>query len=409
MKETERKDKTEYSDSSAGIPETSGKTKIAAAGRELHIELLRCLAAFMVIAIHISLPNASDGELNRTALAFNIVIADAVAIFWAITGCFWFDKDQPYTKVIRNFMKNVFVPMILAVMFIMIFRGFIEGGNRYPHLSDLSGVDWKQLAAGLLTRQENWCDATSPYWYMFEFLRLVCWWPIVHAVCRAKNGDRIVIGLIVFHFVCIAVGELGLLVGSDFIRQIPYAFLPTSLCEMLLGRTLYRNRERLRKIPLLPVLLMLLLSQGLRWLAQGKMFYRNPDEWSYLFWYSSFSFVVVTALFITAFRIPLKQDGAASRAISFMGKYSYFVFLIHEAVICKLKGMDILSALQNLILNGNQTPAAGILHYLIYYIAATVLVYALALLPAIAAHKVYYWCVGKVSKCRGTVPAKELP
>ena len=98
------------------------------ANRDIGIELTRVFACLVVIGVHVSLADMVSGAYDPSRGLINCFLADGVAFFWLITGCFLF-RNGSYQKTLLRTAKSIALPMAIYSIGCLFFSGFIINGG----------------------------------------------------------------------------------------------------------------------------------------------------------------------------------------------------------------------------------------------------------------------------------------
>ena len=77
--------------------------------KDYMVEILRIIAAFMVIGTHVKLGNYATDMPSKSRILISCFVGDGVAIFFSILGCFYLKKS--YTSSIKHLIKKVLIPL----------------------------------------------------------------------------------------------------------------------------------------------------------------------------------------------------------------------------------------------------------------------------------------------------------
>ena len=88
--------------------------------RDVGIEFARILGCLIVIGVHIGLGDMIDGVYDPSRGLINCFLADGVAIFWLICGCFLF-RSASYKKVLMRTSKTIALPLAIYSIFCLFF------------------------------------------------------------------------------------------------------------------------------------------------------------------------------------------------------------------------------------------------------------------------------------------------
>ena len=307
--------------------------------RDLAIEIIRIVACFFVVIMHVETQMFQDGKLIRQALVLGCIVGDAVAVFFAITGCFWFRSRKNYITIILSFLKSIVFPAVCMILILQVFSPYFTSSSFSISFSDLAPPNIKGIAVGILSADAwNFGEVFGAYWYLFEYGFMLFWYPAVRCICRQEKGNIILTGIVIVAFLNCLCTELQWLVPLGFtIPKIP--FFPMSLVEMIEGHILYTNRESFkgnRKVRYL-CLLLVIGAMALRYFLQKLLFAIDISNNKFLFWDESIALLVIAGVF--GFMLSFDfADGyyRLRRILLSVGKLTFYVFLIHAAAIRKI-------------------------------------------------------------------------
>ena len=97
----------------------------ASAKRDVGVELARFFGCLIVIGVHISLGDMVDGVYDLSRGLINCFLADGVAVFWLISGCFLF-RTSSYKKVLLRTAKTIAFPVALYSVFCLFFSKLLS-------------------------------------------------------------------------------------------------------------------------------------------------------------------------------------------------------------------------------------------------------------------------------------------
>ena len=350
--------------------------------RDINIELLRIFACIGVVVIHMSPLSMNNGEVDKAALMIASVIAtDAVAIFFGITGCFWFLGKKPFISVILKFIKNVMLPAIIAALLIMTFQKYLMSNSLACNIKLLDFPNMKNFILGLTTRDvyNYWGEACGPYWYVMSYALLLFWYPLARILCKG-NHDKIVIGIIIVSCIDCLLIDLHLLGYAQHISE--FSFIPQSLVEVLIGYLLYKYRKKFMGIPWIVGSIALgVLTIAIRYFAQLRMFkLNNQDNLTILGYDHTSAYIMMICIFILVFNINLHNIWEwLQYAIIKIANLTYYVYLVHYAVrikLCVLRIVDYVRVVVSDISN-------WLLQQCVYTVIVVMMVFMISLVLAI--------------------------
>lgn len=130
--------------------------------RDPAIEMARIIACLVVIGVHTYLGSSINGIYEFYRVMIACFLADGVAIFWLISGCFLFKKSS-YKKLLIHTAKNIILPMFIFSILSFYFSDWLIAGTslkesifhtREEYLSVIKGIlIWTNpVSYGIFTR-----------------------------------------------------------------------------------------------------------------------------------------------------------------------------------------------------------------------------------------------------------------
>ncbi len=343
--------------------------------RESNIEFLRLIACIGVIVIHIRpVPVTSDG-VDRNALVIAAVTAtDSVAVFFAITGCFWFSHQNGWAKTTWKFIRTIFIPSSAIALMIMVFTPYIFSHSIWPSVIK---PDITKYLAGFLTRDcyYYWGEACGPYWYVFEFAGLVFLYPLLRAVCDGRH-DRTAMFIVLASIILMALSDAtAFLPDRSYDIQI-YHILPMAAVEVLIGYLMYRYRDKYQgRRWATGALVGFIALVMLRYILQDALFEIDSSNSSFIAYDHCLAPVVTIFLFVIFLNIHIRY----CYVINKLASYTFYIYLIHYAVRIKLFQLGVFSELLKIL---NMYFSKLLLIDLIYTFVATAIIFIISLLFA---------------------------
>jgi surface polysaccharide O-acyltransferase-like enzyme len=182
--------------------------------RKLYIDLLRVLAIFAIVLLHVSGYNFAKLDVHtmewEIALMFNTFCYFGLPIFMMITGALLLDRDKP-TPYLKIFSKNIFK----VIMAIIIFGLLIFISLQLPDFirkNDHSFANFFRL----LWKACNWYHL----WYLYMIIGIYLLIPVFQIVAKSITRQNLEIFLLILFFFIIVVPCL-----KRFVPEID-AFFP---------------------------------------------------------------------------------------------------------------------------------------------------------------------------------------
>lgn len=312
--------------------------------RDLGIEILRIIACFLVVVIHIKLSDLeNNGGIIKEQVLLSCLSGYAVAVFFAITGCFWFRQEKPFKAVVAKHVRTILVPTFIVIMLFLVFREYLFSENIVPTLSDISVPNMKNFLIGIISQDTSLIgqhDTFAIYWYVIDFTLLLIWYPLVHILVKDELGEKIMWAFVIIAFINRAFEEIQWFTNWDFyIREI--SIVPMALIMALLGHLIYSKKEWIVKNAFLcrtcsAIAYVIALLAG--YVLQYKLYAVNPTMGpEFANWKQTPSFIITASLLVFFTSIDTAKIGKVLRKIILaLSGLTFYVYLVHNGVTIKM-------------------------------------------------------------------------
>lgn len=344
--------------------------------KDSRIEMLRIIACVFVIIIHIMRPDIINDEVNNWHLFLHTVVGDAVSVFFAITGCFIYRSNSMrwrYKGI--NYLINILLPTVLAGIGITMLMPVLDSKMLFAGFR-LDKPDCWNFMKGLLFFQPGlWSSPCSIYWYVFEYVKILIFYPVCYLISKNKNTEKIVIGLCV---ASVLIGDINHFFKMSIFGNI--TLLPASVSFSLMGDYLYsqhsndgKNRMGILILGLIAIIVVRFILQRWAYISVGS------GENLLVYWNHIFAFLIV--YFVFRIVLCFNQDTFNTKFVRIIGENSFYIYLLHIVFVWRLKRID---GLYDRIANG-----AGALYCLqMFAIAIVILLITLVIaVPVRAFHR----------------------
>ena len=350
--------------------------------RVLSIELMRVIACIFVICIHIGSGIYINGSFSKPSTFLTSIFADAVAMFWFITGAFIFKKDD-YVKKIKSTLKKVLLPAILLILFIFFLDGWMFEGQT---ITESISNSIKYIPSALDSLLLQWATPvahTGQFWYIFAYILVIICFPIIKAFVDKINETHAEKPFLVISFGLLLLNDISNNRLASF-NHSPFGALIPAIILVIWGHIFYKNKDKiLKKIKIIHPIIILLVSAIIRTLLII-LFYHSGDNnmnKSILYWFSCFGLLTSTSLFFLL-EISLRKI-SNSKPISWLilkiGSYTFLIYLLHELIIDFLKKFGLYNDIRSQFLTSN-----NVMKVFLYYIILSGIVFLTSLLVSIA-------------------------
>lgn len=298
--------------------------------RDYNIDLLRILAAFMVVLLHVS---AQYWGLERyNTLYFNIfniydsLVRSSVPIFFMISGIFFLSKKEIDIK--KLYFKNILKLIILFIIFSLIYElYFMHVRGEHPEFIET-------LISGPLF-----------LWYIPAIIGLYVISPILAPL--AQNIDKKI-----YKYFCILFFISTLLKTIGYLNFIPYlpkiiSNLPIDLiCNyysyFIIGFLIYKfniNEKIRKKIYILAILSPVLCSICTTLLS----WYNHSNQECFYNYFSVFTFFEAIGILLYFKNTNFISEKIYSKKIYTISKCTLGVYLVHPLIIYIFNDFNIIN------------------------------------------------------------------
>ena len=349
--------------------------------RDAGIDLIRVVACLLVVGTHVDVMGTGDG----TKLFIRLLFADGVALFFILSGFFFFRKG--FTESLKRALLNIVFPGIAVMLITYQFSPFIRGEKTIIYCFTHLNFD----TCGFLTDLFSWGGSiresmAAHLWYIFTYLQLVLAYPLLKPLYtdntqsidsgkkdRFRKYRWFIIGFIFINQILMDLNMTGLISFSP-VQISPFMLYTAPAMLLMTGAEINRmrnifnrpemekSRKRIRSVSLA----ILIVAFAFRFFLQQQVFILNNTQDFYLYWNCAFATVQSTSFVI----FVLSFDYDKNKLVNFIaraGKYTFWIYLLHYGIYYTIffrKGPDWSFGIIDLR-NGYDTPAKEILHILI--------------------------------------------
>lgn len=320
----------------------TGIKQKTASKKNINIELIRVVACFFVVAIH--LLTARMGPQNITTHYIKIILIIAVPLFWIVTGYYIFTDKKPYFKKVKKTITGILVPALIVMFFSQVFSSWILCKTSFLYC-----IKHPQFNSSVFRGLLGWyCSGTlvSHLWYIFAYLRLILFFPLFRYICRnSKTENKIRRAYLLLFFVQAIISNIQYIVLPIFnIKSginIPMPF-DANIFYVLLGYeiNLFINREKndsnktLINYRIIFAGVVGFLATVLGFTAIYICKKLGLDTVYFLSLKTCISMVLSVCVFYIIMHIKIKK--CFNAIIIYLSKNSFYIYLIHMIVEKKL-------------------------------------------------------------------------
>lgn len=325
---------------------------------DIKVEILRIIACFSVIWYHIrSLPWKTDGTMSETAVFFECVCTICVMTFFLISGFYIYDKKgdlfKDWFSIIKKFLKSVFLPFILVVIFVVIFQDFLISkcsfiecikNTSFMYIFDVIFNSFIHYNANILP------GAAGHLWYIYSYIIIIAVYPITRTILR-KFDRKIVYILMAVFLILMILNDYYLFFGNPVInvffqifhKPIFYSAWGYLLYHDIIGKYII-NKDVNNNILIInkPIffisVIIYCVTFILLFLTQSKYNMTTNQAYVYTSWLSTFSLILTSAFVLAVYDINILPyvNNKISNIIYFISERTLGIYLVHYLIITKL-------------------------------------------------------------------------
>ncbi len=315
--------------------------------RDYSIDLIRVVACLSVICAHLSLQvlNTAYNRIDWSRLLEKSFLKDGIALFFMITG-FFLVNGRSYKKIWSGTIKKILLPSFIFVLFTQAFYPFIVNKESFLYCLQNFNINPIQIVQSILKGDITYLnDLCAHLWYIYSYVKVVIWIPILWLVCKETNecklARKIMLGFgiaslllqdIQRFFVLPVIGEIKLL-----------TIVPTEIVYVLLGYELFVRKDKLKNNKKLTIISLIGFVATNLIKYRVEIFYMvannlvdivgrpNFIEWEY----TAFNVVSGLCWFIFLYSIDLKNE-KFKKALLWLSNKTFGIYLVHYLILAKV-------------------------------------------------------------------------
>jgi len=344
------------------------------AKRDIGVEFARLIGCLIVIGVHIKLADNVAGDYNFFRLILSCILADGVAVFWMISGCFLF-RTKSYPKLLLRTVKTILVPLLILSALLLMFADFLFDGaslsESLPSFSKILGT-----VKGMLSLKPT-VSGSGHLWYCYAYILLMLIFPILKSFSDWLNGEekRQKVFLII-SFAVIIFNDLNKNNALNFSHHAFNAVVPAAI-QLIWGDILYKNKDKLlkHKDKRISPIIYLLAFFAVNVIRAAIILLTNSR--SLLYWYTVFGFASAVFLLLFCFSVcnRVKENSFFEKSTLMLGSYTFLIYLLH----IPLRNFLYRLGLKEFINAALSSFTSGVVFDLAYTIVMTLVIFLLTL------------------------------
>ena len=319
------------------------------AKREAHVELARILACMIVVGVHVCLPQIVNDQPDLGRTFISCFLADGVAVFWLITGCFLFNNSS-YTKLIKKTAKHIVIPMVLLSVFVFFFGDFLQRGTALLDSVKHPLSDYKDIIKSLLM-WTNPVHDLGHLWYLYVYILVILIFPVLKSFVAYLDQDakreKVFLGATLIFLI---INDISKNQMAAFYHHSINGMIPACI-EIVWGHILYKHRARLKtgKCMFFGIVLFVIINICRTFIQMAR--YRvDLSDTAILYWYSSLGLFCALCIMIFCFTLKFPDKERPGKIIRKISSYTFLIYLIHPVVNNMLWRGNIQGRIMNVVL-----------------------------------------------------------
>lgn len=296
--------------------------------RQYNLDLLRILACFMVLVIHVSaqnwytiLPQSTEWQIFNI---YDVFARSSVPLFFMLSGKLFLSRDDVSFK--KLFSKN-----ILKLVFVYFLWSFLYAVDQIGIKNIISSPDLTLLFTTTVGSKYH-------LWYLPALVSVYFLIPVFIGLKSYKNGKVLnYITILFVVFVVLKYSVMLLPMHQSFINLLnKFSFVFDIHCGFFLfGHILDKYQEKLKKIPSFVLLIIFFITGTLTALGSYLLSVKTGTATEALYNYFIISTLIeAVTIFILFLRLSnLNINKTLGAIIKKISTYTLFVYLLHPFLI----------------------------------------------------------------------------
>lgn len=294
-----------------------------AAGRRTHIELLRILAAFLVLVNHTNSEIFRNNAPSLTwfwSVTYMFISKPAVPVFVMIMGALLLEKEDSPRKSAERILR-IFVVFLAGSFLYTVYYGHRNG----------TAFSLRDFLFQLPTAR-----ATTAFWYLYLYLGLLCVLPVLQKLAKALSRRQMEYLFLLTLGFCGTVPLLQILFSTPGLSgDFTDGMIGHYLALVLLGYYLEHEAAPSRR-----AFLFCLGGYGLSLAVQvagtNLLFRRNPESYAALDNRKLITITLASACLYVCVKYLLERHPlppSAARAVHRLGRLTFGIYLLGDFMI----------------------------------------------------------------------------
>lgn len=295
-------------------------------------------------------------------------------------GFFYF-KNKSFSRLVKRTVLSIIIPTVIYLFASQILYGWLVSSDSFWNCILHPTIRWSQFGS-LLNWNFGQISLSGHLWYLITYVQIILWFPLLRYLAGDNSGTvkarRYVMCLSI---IMIILSDIQKVFTFPVGKVAGYSIVPSAVFLVLLGYEIYEKREMFtgNKKTMLGGLGLYLCAHVLLTTLQIILYKRDYMIGHVFSWDSSFAVLGAVGMLFFIFSFDIKGN-LLQNIILFIGRNTFYIYLIHLAVICKMDTKGFRQMLLDRFGSGWKGEAAYTIVYMICVFLISLLISALILL-----------------------------
>ena len=330
------------------ISKDDKEINIKAKKRDVSVDLIRVIACISVICTHLCLQvlNGCYNRIDWSRLLEKSFLTEGVPLFFMITG-FFLVNGRSYKKIWKSTLKKVLIPSAIFILVAQVFYMFIV--NKESFLWCIQNLKYNLNLEGiihsLLTGDVTYINSLCAHlWYIFSYVKIMIWIPVLWLVCKEENTPRLARRIIIaFGIVATILTDIQRFYTLPFGEIKVFQLVDRELLYVLLGYELFVHKDKIKnnkKICIISIIGFIIIN-FLRYKIEMQYMVINyftdiVGRENFMEWrYTSLNIFSGLCLFMFLYSFELKNE-KLNKIILWISDKTFGIYLVHYLVLAKI-------------------------------------------------------------------------
>lgn len=302
---------------------------------DYRVQLMRILACFIVIGCHVRAEPVINGGLDKELLLIHGFFDDGVAVFFLIMGFFLPSTKEPFWKSIGKTFCRILIPVLILKIGLQVLGSWIIHESSLLECLAHPALNLTELLHYFVSLNFSAGNYSTHLWYITSYLNIVILLPLLKLLTLDHPlAPKVCQWIIAINVIGMFVSDLRALFPAQLGIVNTFMIFDVSLTYVLIGYVLYQKQDYFKNSWKYRILFLIAMVgiNILRFILQCVLFQKTLENNYFYYWTTAVSllFTVCFAGFFLTF--ARETPPPWSRVINYIGKKTYWIYLIHMAV-----------------------------------------------------------------------------